>query len=420
MEPKKINLPLAGSECCGGNNAASDSGCCDVPVSPNGDTISTKEQAVRERYSAASQERKDELCCPISYPTELLEAIPQEVIEKDYGCGDPTPFVRPGDTVLDLGSGAGKLCFISAQLTGPQGQVIGVDCNSDMLEVARRNNEIFAETVGFENVEFRCGMIQDLQLDLELLTERLSDVDRASVDGLLEQRRIEQTLRDQFRMIPDNSVDCVISNCVLNLVRPEDRVQLFSEIYRVLRDGGRAAISDIVSDEDVPESMQNDGELWSGCISGAWRDDRFVDEFQKIGFYGIEIANWSEEPWQVINGIEFRSMTVVAHKGKEGSCLEANQAVIYAGPFSQVVDDDGSTYRRGQRTAVCNKTFQLLSRKPYADAFIRLEPKEAVPLESAQEFDCNVDQVREASVTKGGNQVVRQESSGGACGPGCC
>src|SRR5690606_10688725 len=110
--------------------------------------------------------RQEELCCPVSFNPKYLELIPEEVIEKDYGCGDPTPYVRPGETVLDLGSGGGKVCFIASQIVGPQGKVIGVDCNQEMLSLARRNLPIFAERVGFSNVNFRNGMIQDLKLDL--------------------------------------------------------------------------------------------------------------------------------------------------------------------------------------------------------------------------------------------------------------
>ena len=119
-------------------------------------------------------------------------------------------------------------------------------------------------------------------------------------------------------MVPDESVDCVVSNCVLNLVRPGDRRQLFAETFRVLRLGGRAAISDIVSDEDVPEHLQNDPELWSGCVSGAFREDRFLKAFEDAGFYEVQIAARQSEPWRTIEGIEFRSLTVVAHKGKQG------------------------------------------------------------------------------------------------------
>jgi arsenite methyltransferase len=130
------------------------------------DTIHV-EQSVRSRYSGAAQEREAALCCPVNYRAELLEAIPQDILERDYGCGDPSPFVKAGDTVLDLGSGGGKLCYITAQLVGAEGRVIGVDCNTEMLALARRHQAEVVERIGFDNVSFRCGLIQDLQLDLE-------------------------------------------------------------------------------------------------------------------------------------------------------------------------------------------------------------------------------------------------------------
>ena len=110
----------------------------------------------------------------------------------------------------------------------------------------------------------------------------------------------------------------VVSNCVLNLVVPEAKQKLFAEIFRVLRRGGRAVISDIVADESVPDSMVADPELWSGCISGALREDEFLAAFERAGFHGVRILERAETPWQVVEGIEFRSLTVEAFKGKQG------------------------------------------------------------------------------------------------------
>src|SRR5205807_1329924 len=103
-----------------------------------------------------------------------------------------------------------------------------------------------------------------------------------------------------------------------------------------LRRGGRAVISDIVSDEDVPAHLQNNPELWTGCISGAWREDEFLRGFEDAGFYAISILERQREPWRVVEGIEFRSVTVAAYKGKEGACWDHKQAVIYKGPFKKV------------------------------------------------------------------------------------
>ena len=221
-------------------------------------------------------------------------------------------------------------------------------------------------------------------------------------------------------MIKSNSVDCVISNCVLNLVDPDDRIALFREIHRVLRKGGRAAISDIVSDEDVPTEMQADGHLWSGCISGAWREDLFMKQFEEAGFYGVQLDKYQDEAWQVINGIEFRSITVMAYKGKEGSCLERNQAVVYKGPFKQIQDDDGHVYRRGERVAVCEKTYQILMREPYAGQFLAIDPSEEILLDDAQEFDCSRAKKRHPRESKGMDYNETRVSSEGVCGPGNC
>src|SRR5690606_18064058 len=130
--------------------------------------------AVRERYSAAARSVEPALCCPVHYDTRWLEVIPAEVTARDDGCGDPSRWVHEGDTVLDLGSGGGKICFIAAQVVGPRGRVIGVDCTDDMLALARRSQPIVAERMGFENVEFRKGRIQDLRLDLEQFEEHLA------------------------------------------------------------------------------------------------------------------------------------------------------------------------------------------------------------------------------------------------------
>lgn len=375
------------------------------------------ENAVASRYADAAQQREPALCCPVEYNRELLNVIPQEILDRDYGCGDPSPFVNPGDTVLDLGSGGGKLCYIASQLVGSEGYVIGVDCNETMLDLARRNQSLVSRRVGYDNVSFRCGMIQDLQLDMELYANELNNAQTGNaqttgIAGILEQRQLEQRLRRDKPLVAGDSVDCVVSNCVLNLVQPQDRRQLFREIFRVLKRGGRAAISDIVSDEDVPAHLQANAELWSGCISGAWREDDFLAEFARAGFHGMQIAKREERPWQTVEGIEFRSVTIVAYKGKHGPCLERNQAVIYRGPFTKIEDDDGHVFYRGQRTAVCDKTFHLLQREPYAGSFIPVSPHEAIPLEAAQTFDCRRNVRRHPRETKGQDYHV---TSAGDC-----
>src|SRR5881296_972102 len=115
------------------------------------------ETIVRQRYAAGAKERADKLYCPVDYESEYLKVIPREVIDRDYGCGDPSRHLREGETVLDLGSGTGKICFIAAQVVGRKGKVIGVDMTDEMLAVARRNAPVVAEKIGYANFEFRKG-----------------------------------------------------------------------------------------------------------------------------------------------------------------------------------------------------------------------------------------------------------------------
>ena len=360
------------------------------------------ENAVRSRYAAAAEACEPELCCPVDYDTQYLKIIPAEVIERDYGCGDPSKYVREGETVLDLGSGGGKICFIASQVVGESGKVIGVDLNDTMLDLARRSQVEVAGKVGYDNVEFRKGRIQDMAVDRDAVDEYLKSNPINDEAGLQRLETFITTMRLESPMIPDNSIDVVVSNCVLNLVDAAEKEQLFKEIFRVLRPGGRAVISDIVCDELVPQHMQDDAELWSGCISGAFHETEFIDAFVRAGFHGVEMPVLQKEAWQTVEGIEFRSATVIAYKGVDGACYEHNEAVIYQGPFMEVRDDTDHVYRRGVRVAVCRQTFEMLTKEPYAAHFIPVEPHVPIDPKAAQLFDCNrPSQVRHAKVTKG-------------------
>ena len=344
--------------------------------------VTNPESAVRERYAAASREAEPALCCPINYDPKYLKVLPEEVLDRDYGCGDPSKYVTEGDVVHDLGSGGGKICFIASQIVGPTGKVIGIDMTDDMLDLARRNAPIVAERIGWDNVTFHKGHIQDLS------------------------------------MVEDNSIDVVVSNCVLNLVDPVAKPQMFREIFRVLKKGGKAAISDIVADEAVPPHLQNDPRLWSGCISGALTETGFVGAFERSGFHGITIDTFGLEPWQTVEGIEFRSVTVLAWKGKQGECWDHNQAVIYRGPFKNVLDDDGHRYPRGERVAVCDKTYRLLQAGPYADSFVFVDPLTAVSTEDATPFPCSEDTLlRPPRATKGEDYALTIDVCEGTA---CC
>jgi ubiquinone/menaquinone biosynthesis C-methylase UbiE len=274
------------------------------------------EKSVLERYEEGAKNHQPNLCCPTEYDTKFLQIIPEEIIAKDYGCGDPTRYVNKGDIVLDLGSGAGKNCYIIAQKVGKNGQVIGVDFNDEMLNLARKYQSEISDKLGYQNTNFIKGKIQDLKLPLDKIESWLKNNPISSLTELIAFESECDRLREEETLIKDKSIDIVVSNCVLNLVKPDDKKQLFNEIYRVLKSEGKAVISDIICDRDVPLAMIKDPELWSGCISGAFREDKFIKMFENAGFKQVEILAKQSEPWQVVNGIEFRSLTVKAYKEK--------------------------------------------------------------------------------------------------------
>ncbi len=368
------------------------------------------DSSVRERYSKAAQQKEEALCCPTpGYDPQMLARLPAEIVEKDYGCGDPSRYVRPGDVVVDLGSGAGKICYLAAQLVGETGRVIGVDVNDDMLALARKYQPEMAQRLGGDRLRFVKAHIQDLALDLEALDAHLAE---NPVRSAADHERLLAWQEAQRRAAPaiaDDSVDLVVSNCVLNLVREEDKGRLAREIHRVLRPGGRVAISDIVSDEPVPEELKRDPELWSGCISGAFTEEAFLNAFTEAGFLAVRYDKWDAAPWRVVEGIEFRSVTLTAVKPDPAPCLDLGHAVLYRGPYASVTDDEGHVYPRGVRMAVCERTYRFLTTGPLSADFIGVspaEPRDPVP------WCAPAGTRRPAAETKGGTHAA---GGGGRC-----
>jgi len=299
------------------------------------------EFAVRKRYTIGAGRLEEGLTRPVEYDPQLLQALPAEVVALDYGCGDPSQYLQAGETVLDLGCGGGKQCFLAAQIVGSSGKVVGIDMTGEMISRARQSAPVVADRLGYANVEFRKGRMQDLALDLEALDAELLAHPISSTDAFLAAESLAASLRVKRLLVASDSIDAVISNCALNLVEPLSKRTAFHEMFRVLKKGGRAIISDLVSDEEIPAEMQEDPELWSGCVSGAMTEWGFLEAFAEAGFYGIRILHREEQPWRIVQGIEFRALTIEAFKGKQGPCYERNQAVIYRGPFKEVLDDDG-------------------------------------------------------------------------------
>ena len=191
-------------------------------------------------------------CCSAEsglYPTDLLATLPEGESAVSYGCGDPITLasLQPGQTVLDLGSGAGLDCFFAAKKVGETGHVIGVDMTPEMIERARSR----AKRLNLTNVEFRQGYLEDLPVD-------------------------------------SNIVDVIISNCVINL--SPDKSKVFGEAFRVLKPGGKLAVSDIVTDGPLPDLIKQSLSAWAGCVAGAIEAEDYIGMMKEVGFTDVTVT----------------------------------------------------------------------------------------------------------------------------------
>ncbi len=287
--------------------------------------------SVESFYSDAAKNPQAELCCPVTRKDVDTSHIPDEILGISYGCGSPVSEagIKAGDTVLDLGSGVGIDCFIASRAVGSTGSVIGVDMTGEMLKRAVDAKESVGEELGFSNVDFRKGFLEEVPVD-------------------------------------DETVDVVLSNCVINL--SGDKEKVFGEIYRVLKDRGSFTIADIVAERDVPKEMQEDKVLWGECISGALKEEDFIRLARGAGFYGINVT--SRYLYREVNGLRFDSITISGYKYvKNPECDFVGQYAIYNGPMTSVRDDDGHDYPAGKPVEVCTDTAEKLSSHPYSGSF---------------------------------------------------
>jgi len=286
---------------------------------------------VREFYGHAAEQPQAELCCPVRPDAEDLAHIPPEVVERFYGCGSPVSAAAPraGETLVDLGSGAGIDCFIAARRVGPEGRVVGIDMTEQMLAVARDCRPRVARALGYDNVEFRQGVLERIPLE-------------------------------------DGAADVVTSNCVINL--SPDKPAVFREIWRLLKDCGRTVLADIVAATEVPPALRADGRLWGECISGALSEDALLAALERAGFYGVTILE--KTFWREVEGTRFFSITVRGFKfEKKGGCRYAGQWATYLGPMKATVDEEGHFFPRGVPVEVCTDTAAKLGAAPYAGSF---------------------------------------------------
>jgi 7,8-dihydro-6-hydroxymethylpterin dimethyltransferase len=293
---------------------------------------------VREYYGAAAETPRPDLCCPTRYDDAAVDHVPQEVLDRFYGCGSPIARARvqPGETVVDLGSGAGIDVFVAARMVGPEGRAIGIDMTDEMLAVAEESRPKVAAALGYDAAEFRKGFLEEIP-------------------------------------VASKSVDLVTSNCVINL--SPDKARVFEEMWRILKDHGRFLVSDIVSDEPVPPHLQVNPELWGECLAGALTQDEFVARLERAGFYGMTVLE--KTYWKDVEGYAFHSVTVQGYKfEKTDGCVYRGHRAIYLGPGKAFVDEEGHLFPRNEPFEVCTDTAAKLSRPPYQEMFAVLEPGE--------------------------------------------
>ncbi|MBI4228150.1 MAG: methyltransferase domain-containing protein, partial [Deltaproteobacteria bacterium] len=311
--------------------------------------IDKSREVVREFYGKAAEQPQEELCCPTSYPAEDISHIPKDVIERFYGCGSPISIaeIKPGEAVVDLGSGAGIDCFIAAKKVGKDGRVIGIDMTDQMLGIANECKSTVAKNLGYNVVEFKKGFLEEIPVE-------------------------------------NKTVDLITSNCVINL--SPDKKSVFSEMWRILKNHGRIVISDIVSEREVPEHIVTNDHLWGECIAGSLTEEQFLSYLEQAGFYGLQVLN--KAYWKNVENCRFYSITVRGYKfEKSAGCVYIGQKAVYLGPLKAIADEEGHFFPRNEAVEICTDTAEKLTKPPYTGMFIITDPTR----EANEDYRCCVD-----------------------------
>lgn len=310
-------------------------------------------QDVQEYYGQVLQTKEDlktSACCPLDAPPRhvqlLLKNVHETVQEKFYGCGSPLPLAAEGCTVLDLGCGTGRDAFILSQIVGEKGRVIGIDMTDEQLSVARQFVGWHMDRFGYgtPNVEFLKGFIEDLH-----------------TTG-----------------IQDESIDIVVSNCVINLSPHKEKV--FNEIYRVLKPGGELYFSDVFSGRRIPENLRSDKILLGECLGGAMYTEDFRRMMAHTGIPDTRTVSKrllsleDSEVERKAGMIDFYSMTIRAFKVElEDVCEDYGHVAYYKGTIPECphgfVLDDHHEFKTGMPVPVCGNTANMLSETRFADHF---------------------------------------------------
>ena len=324
-------------------------------------------EAILETYSKAATERDPGLCCPVDYQQEFspeeLQHIPEEVLKFNYGCGIPPELRRlePGKSVLDLGPGLGRDCFIAARKVGPEGQVFGLDMSDEMLQKAERYKQTVVSRLGYDNLRFLKGQF-DVQIPLE-----------------------------------DSSIDVIFSNCVNNLAL--EKKTAYQEMLRILRPGSKLSFSDIVSYEPLPAKLRVNETAWADCVAGALCFQDLNQLLSEIGFQGVTLKTdylWQKgtqiveryfpttslkpEELETITSVRLYSVTVEAYKpilDPNGPCYWKGHYALYDGPAKayHLDPDPDHVFPAGVSMEVCEKTATVLKNKPHSSYFTVFEPE---------------------------------------------
>lgn len=324
-------------------------------------------QVIIDKYSKAAA-AETSLCCPVDYRQEFgadeLSHIPEEVLERNYGCGVPPELKRlkAGQSVLDLGPGLGRDCFIAARKVGPEGRVYGLDMNDDMLQQAERHKAYVVRQLGYDNLRFLKG-----QFDVEI-------------------------------PLQDQTVDVIFSNCVNNLAL--DKPAAYREMFRVLKSGQKLSFVDVVSCQTLPAALRRHQAAWADCAGGVLSFAELVAVLRETGFHGVTLTPhylWmtgeqilegyfsgngklSARQHKQLEAVRLYSVGIEACKptvDPKGECFWRGQYALYHGPgvSCQLDDDPDHVFQTGVLKEVCEKTATLLKSEPFQQHFTVFEPR---------------------------------------------
>ena len=335
----------------------------------------------RDFYVRAAEDPNTEILNPVQYDEDELSFIPEEARVRSYGCGSPVgdADLSPGQTLLDLGCGAGIECFIASEKVGRSGQVIGVDMLPQMLQRAECAARKVARELGYGNVDFEQGTLENLP-------------------------------------IAESSVDVVVSNCVINLC--EHKRQVLQEIYRVLKPGGRLVISDIASETDIPIDIQYNERLRGECLGGAFRQDRLFELLSDVNFRQATVLK--RFPYREVRGHQFYSITYSAVKPVASEVCN----VLYRGPFAAAITEDGRVVSRGETVTLPwtngrvpqGEVFLLDQSGQVKNASEDMNCACCGPAEETEDSACCTD---EHGVGRASNQIDEHNlATDSCCGPG--